>query len=112
MRLEGKVALMTGGTSGIGRATAILFAREGAAVAITGRNEERGGDVVAEIQGLGGRGIFMRAEVQSAEDCRRTVEETVRAFGSLDILFNNVRCPSAPRRSGIAPSTSISKARS
>lgn len=89
MRLEGKVALITGGTSGIGRATAVLFAREGAAVAITGRSEERGREVVAEIEGIGGRAIFVPADVRVAEDCRRSVEETVTAFGRLDVLFNN-----------------------
>jgi len=88
-RLAEKVALITGGTSGIGRATAILFAREGAAVAITGRNEERGREVVAEIERESGRAMFVRADVRSAEDCRRAVEETVAAFGRLDVLFNN-----------------------
>jgi len=89
MRLEGKVALVTGGTSGIGRATALLFAREGSAVVITGRDEERGGDVVREIEGQGGRARFVRADVTRAEDCRRAVAETVDAFGRLDVLFNN-----------------------
>ena len=89
MRLADKVALITGGTSGIGRATAILFAREGAAVAVSGRSEERGREVVAEIQRAGGRAIFVRADVRRAEDCRRSVEETVAAFGRLDVLFNN-----------------------
>ncbi len=89
MHLNDKVALITGGTSGIGRATATLFAREGAAVAITGRNEERGREVVAEIERGGGRAIFVRADVRLAEDCRRAVEETVAAFGRLDVLFNN-----------------------
>ena len=89
MRLAGKVALITGGTSGIGRATAVLFAREGAAVAITGRNDERGREAVAEIGRAGGRALFVRADVRLAEDCRRVVDETVAAFGRLDILFNN-----------------------
>lgn len=89
MRLAGKVALITGGTSGIGRATAVLFAREGAVVVITGRNEERGREVVAEIEGEGGRAMFVRADVRFAEDCRRVVDETVAAFGRLDVLFNN-----------------------
>lgn len=89
MHLDDKVALITGGTSGIGRATATLFAREGAAVAITGRNEERGREVVAEIERGGGRAVFVSADVRLAEDCRRAVEETVAAFGRLDVLFNN-----------------------
>jgi len=89
MRLEGKVALITGGTSGIGRATAVLFAREGAQVAITGRDEPRGGAVVREIVEQGGEAIFVRADVRVAADCDRSVAETVGAFGRLDVLFNN-----------------------
>jgi len=89
MRLAGKVSLITGGTSGMGRATAVLFAQEGARVAITGRNEARGREVVAEIEQAGGTAIFFRSDVRFAEDCRRAVEETLQAFGHLDILFNN-----------------------
>jgi len=89
MRLEKKVALITGGTSGIGEATARLFAREGAAVAITGRSQERGRKVASEIGNDGGQAIFILTDVRSADDCRRAVEETVRAFGRIDIVFNN-----------------------
>jgi len=89
MRLAGKVALITGGTSGIGQATALLLAQEGAKVALTGRSEERGQAVVAEIARVGGTAIFIRSDVRLAEECRRAVEETLRAFGRLDILFNN-----------------------
>lgn len=89
MRLANKVALITGGTSGIGRATALLFAQEGTRVAITGRNEVRGQEVVEEIARAGGTAIFIRSDVRFAEECRRAVEETLRAFGRLDILFNN-----------------------
>jgi NAD(P)-dependent dehydrogenase (short-subunit alcohol dehydrogenase family) len=89
MRLKDKVALITGGTSGIGEATAVLFAQEGAKVAITGRNEQRGREVATRIEQNGGRAIFVRADVRLANDCRRAVEETVRCFGKLDILFNN-----------------------
>lgn len=89
MRLAGKVALITGGTSGIGRATALLFAQEGAKVAITGRNEARGQQVVNEIEQVNGTAIFIRSDVRFADECRRAVEETLRAFGRLDILFNN-----------------------
>ena len=70
MRLENKVALITGGTSGIGEATAILFAKEGAKVAITGRNEERGHAVAEKITNDGGKAIFIRADVRKAEECR------------------------------------------
>jgi NAD(P)-dependent dehydrogenase (short-subunit alcohol dehydrogenase family) len=89
MRLEDKVALVTGGTSGIGEATAILFAKEGAKVAVTGRNEERGRAVAERIMGNGGKAIFIRTDVRRAEECRRAVDETIRVFDCLDVLFNN-----------------------
>ena len=89
MRLEGKVALITGGTSGIGSATAIRFAGEGAAVAITGRNAERGEQVVQEIIANGGEALFIRSDVRRAEDCRNAVDQTLERFGKIDVLFNN-----------------------
>jgi NAD(P)-dependent dehydrogenase (short-subunit alcohol dehydrogenase family) len=89
MRLIGKVALITGGTSGIGRATALLFACEGAKVVITGHDEARGQEVVADIERSGGAAIFVRSDVRLGDDCQQAVEETLRAFGRLDILFNN-----------------------
>ena len=89
MRLEGKVALITGGTSGIGSATAMRFAKEGAAVAITGRNAERGAEVVQEIEANGGRALFIRSDVRFSKDCRDAVDQTLEHFGKIDILFNN-----------------------
>jgi NAD(P)-dependent dehydrogenase (short-subunit alcohol dehydrogenase family) len=89
MRLQDKVALITGGTSGIGEATAILFAKEGAKIAITGRNKKRGHAVTTQILKDGGQAIFLRTDVRKSEECRRAVDETVSAFGRLDILFNN-----------------------
>jgi NAD(P)-dependent dehydrogenase (short-subunit alcohol dehydrogenase family) len=89
MRLKDKVALITGGTSGIGEATALLFAREGARVAITGRNPERGAQVLRRIEASGGKAIFIPADVSSASDCQRAVNETAQTFGRIDILFNN-----------------------
>lgn len=89
MRLANKVALITGGTSGIGRTTAVLFAKEGARVAITGRNEMRGLAVVEEIEAASGTAIFIRSDVRSAAECRQAVEQTLQTFGRLDILFNN-----------------------
>jgi NAD(P)-dependent dehydrogenase (short-subunit alcohol dehydrogenase family) len=89
MRLENKVALITGGTSGIGEAVAYLFAREGAKVAITGRNETRGHAVTARIIESGGKAIFIRTDVRHAAECKRAVDATIDSFGRLDILFNN-----------------------
>ena len=89
MRLANKVALITGGTSGIGEATALLFSREGAQVAITGRSAERGHKVVHAIEQAGGKAMFMECDVRSAEQCRRAVQKTLAAFSRLDVLFNN-----------------------
>jgi NAD(P)-dependent dehydrogenase (short-subunit alcohol dehydrogenase family) len=89
MRLEGKVALITGGTSGIGRATALRFAREGAAVVITGRNNKRGQQIVQDIVSNGGEALFIRSDVRFADDCRSAVEQTLTRFGKIDVLFNN-----------------------
>jgi NAD(P)-dependent dehydrogenase (short-subunit alcohol dehydrogenase family) len=89
MRLKNKIALITGGTSGIGEATAVLFAKEGAKVAITGRSEDRGHAVVAKIVKEGGKAVFIRTDVRMAAECRHAVDETLRTFDRLDILFNN-----------------------
>jgi len=87
--LDGKIALITGGASGIGRATASLFAREGAAVAITDLNEEGGKSAARDIVQQGGRAIFEPADVTRAEDCQRVVDRTLREFGGIHMLFNN-----------------------
>jgi NAD(P)-dependent dehydrogenase (short-subunit alcohol dehydrogenase family) len=87
MRLREKVAIITGGTSGIGAATADLFAKEGARVVLTGRNEQRGRAIVDRIGG--NAAIFVSTDVSRADDCRRAVTQAVDKFGRLDILFNN-----------------------
>ncbi|MCI0611459.1 SDR family oxidoreductase [bacterium] len=90
MKLKDRVAIITGATSGIGEASALLFAEEGAKVTVTGRNEVRGRNVVSAIAAQGGSAIFVQADVRIARDCERIVSETLRAFGGrLDILFNN-----------------------
>lgn len=88
-RFESKVALITGATSGIGRDAALAFAREGASVVVTGRRAELGESLVKEIEDLGAEGLYVRADAASEADARRAVEETVRAFGGLDVAFNN-----------------------
>jgi len=89
MRLQDKVALITGGTSGIGGATAILFAKEGAKIAVTGRNEKRGNAVTEQITKNGGHAVFIPSDVKKNNDCQLAVDEILRAFGHIDILFNN-----------------------
>jgi len=89
MRFEGKVALITGGTSGIGAATAVRFADEGAHVLITGRDADRGAGVVAAIGESSRQARFVPADVRLAADCRESVDATIDAFGRLDVLFNN-----------------------
>lgn len=88
-QFDGKTVLITGGAGGIGRATALLFASEGAAVGIVDLNEEAGRDVAREISAAGDRAIFERADVTRAADCRRVVERIVHEFGGIHILFNN-----------------------
>ncbi len=87
--LNGKRAIITGGASGIGRATAELFVEEGAAVAIADINDAAGAELVEEIRGNGGKAIYLHCDVTRAEDCRRAVQKTIDQLGGLDILFNN-----------------------
>ena len=88
-KLNGKVALVTGGTSGIGKATAIAFARAGAKVVLTGRREKEGAQVVAEIKKLGGDAAFVRGDIAKDADVKAMIDVTVEKFGRLDIAFNN-----------------------
>jgi NAD(P)-dependent dehydrogenase (short-subunit alcohol dehydrogenase family) len=89
MQLAGKVAVITGGASGIGRATALLFAREGASIIVADLKPDAGNRVVEEIVQCGGRAIFETVDVTRAADCHRVVESAVREFGRIDVLFNN-----------------------
>src|SRR5438477_4541811 len=88
-RFSGKVALVTGGTSGIGKTTAIAFARAGAKVVLSGRREKEGAQVVAEIKKLGGDAAFVRADVAKDADVKAMVKFAVDKFGRLDIAVNN-----------------------
>ncbi len=89
MRLEGKVALISGGARGMGAAEARLFASEGAKVAIADILEDEGQSLAAEIADSGGDAIFIRLDVTSEADWKRAVEKVVTALGKLDILVNN-----------------------
>jgi NAD(P)-dependent dehydrogenase (short-subunit alcohol dehydrogenase family) len=86
---SGKVALVTGGTSGIGKTTAIEFARAGAKVVLTGRREKEGAQVVSEIKKLGGDAAFVRTDVAKDADVKGMVDFAVDKFGRLDVAFNN-----------------------
>jgi NAD(P)-dependent dehydrogenase (short-subunit alcohol dehydrogenase family) len=87
--LIGRVALITGGGSGIGRASCLAFARAGANVVIANRTRAKAESVAAEIQTLGGQALALEADVGHSDDIQRMVDQTVSRFGRLDVLFNN-----------------------
>ena len=87
--LKGKVAIVTGGTSGIGRDTAVLFAKAGANVVVAGRRELEGTETVELIRSAGGDGFFVSADVSQAAEVEALVARTVEKFGRLDVAFNN-----------------------
>ncbi|NJN97988.1 MAG: SDR family NAD(P)-dependent oxidoreductase, partial [Anaerolineales bacterium] len=89
MKLKGKVAIITGAGSGIGRATALLFAREGAKVVVADLIERAGVETVGDIKAGGGEAVFVRVDVARAVEVERMVRVAVETFGRLDILFNN-----------------------
>jgi NAD(P)-dependent dehydrogenase (short-subunit alcohol dehydrogenase family) len=86
---QNKVALVTGGTSGIGQATALAFARAGAKVVVSGRREKEGQAVVASIKNTGGEALFVQADVSRESDVIALVDKTVSTYGRLDLAFNN-----------------------
>ena len=89
MKLKGKTAIITGGTSGIGKATALRFAEEGADLVTTGRRVSLGKAVEAECRSQGVRCVFVEADHSKVEDCQRVVDVALKEFGHIDILFNN-----------------------
>jgi NAD(P)-dependent dehydrogenase (short-subunit alcohol dehydrogenase family) len=89
MQLQGKAAIITGAGSGIGKAAAILFAKEGAKVCLVSRTEKELRETVDEIEAAGGTAVFAVADISNSEDMKRAVAATIEAFGSLDIVFAN-----------------------
>jgi NAD(P)-dependent dehydrogenase (short-subunit alcohol dehydrogenase family) len=88
-RLEGKVALITGAGSGIGRESALLFSAEGAAVVVVDRDDTAGQDTVEAVRNAGGRAAYAHADVSRTDDCARMIATAEKEFGSLHVLFNN-----------------------
>src|SRR5262245_47718621 len=89
MRLSGKVAIITGAASGIGRATALRFAQEGAKVIVADINEQGGQETVAQVKAKGGEATFVKTDVGNEADIKRMVETAVQTYGGLDVLYNN-----------------------
>lgn len=89
MKLKDKVAIITGATSGMGRATAVLFAKEGAKVMITGRNEKRAKEVVDQIKAKGGEAHYVLADTSKLDNVPQIVDKTLELHKTVDILFNN-----------------------
>jgi len=87
--LQGKVGIITGGTSGIGREAAVLFAKAGAKVVVAGRREVEGKETVELVRAAGGDGLFVKTDVSRAADIQALVRKTVEKFGRLDVAFNN-----------------------
>src|SRR5580692_543592 len=87
--LEGKVGIVTGGTSGIGREAAVLFAKAGAKVVVAGRREAEGKETVELIRAAGGDGLFVKTDVSKASQVEALVQKAVEKFGRLDVAFNN-----------------------
>ena len=86
---SGKVIIVTGGTAGIGRATAVAFAAQGASVVVAGRRESEGAESVALIEQAGGKGLFVRTDIAEETDIENLVATTLEKFGRLDFAFNN-----------------------
>ena len=88
-KLEGKVAVITGAASGMGRATAIRFGKEGAAVVVADLNSQAGEETISEITATGGRAVFQHTDVSSDRDLKALFDRAVKEYGRLDITYNN-----------------------
>ncbi len=107
MRLQGKVALITGAGSGIGRESAVLFAREGARVVVVDVNEAGGEETVRTVRSAGGEAVFVHADVSKASDAQRMIQVAEETFGQLNVLFNNAGVFHADDRSVLDTSEAI-----
>ena len=89
VKLQGKVAIVTGGTSGIGQGVALRFAKEGAKVVLVGRSESKGEAALKKIKSSGEQAVFLKTDVSKSGDVKKMIDETVRTYGRIDILVNN-----------------------
>jgi NAD(P)-dependent dehydrogenase (short-subunit alcohol dehydrogenase family) len=94
--MSSPVVLITGALTGIGRAAAVTFAKEGAHVVVSGRRDKEGQELVAELQALGAEAIFVRTDVRNDDDVRKLVDQTINRFGRLDIAVNNAGTEGSP----------------
>jgi NAD(P)-dependent dehydrogenase (short-subunit alcohol dehydrogenase family) len=94
--MNSPVVLITGALTGIGRAAAVVFAQEGARIAVSGRRDKEGLELVAELQRLGAEAIFVRTDVRKEDDVRNLVDQTVKRFGRLDVAVNNAGTEGTP----------------
>ena len=93
---QNRVALITGGSSGIGRATALAFAREGAKVIVASRREDESQETVRLVREAGGEGLFVQTDMSKEADVKMMVEKTINAHGRLDFAFNNAGIEQLP----------------
>src|SRR5580704_19328568 len=95
-QVTGPAVLITGALTGIGRATALAFAREGARVVVSGRHEDKGNALVSELQEIGAEATFIKSDVRHDDEVRALVDETVKQFGRLDVAVNNAGTEGKP----------------